>query len=284
MSKTTVTTAWLQENLDRIVLLDATVFMRETTEGLSIESGYDAYRSVHLPQAQFANLLEDFSDQSGTLTAAPHNQFVTAVRRLGVDDSSTVVIYDRGAVVGAPFMASDWASRLWWQFRLSGHDDVFVLAGGFDKWHSEGRPTTSDSYEVSPGNFEGKYRPELLATKEDVFEAMSNREVALLNCLSGADFRGESNNYPRPGHIPSSVNIFFGDVSDADSQGLPSQERLTELFGDVLDKEKIIAYCGGGIAATWNAMALFELGRHDVAVYDGSLMEWASDESLPLER
>ncbi|MER2000687.1 MAG: rhodanese-like domain-containing protein, partial [Lysinibacillus sp.] len=105
------------------------------------------------------------------------------------------------------------------------------------------------------------------------------------NSLSPADFNGETETYPRKGHIPTSKNVFFGSHSDQETRLLLSDEQLRETFGSIgaLDTDKtVITYCGGGIAATWNALLLNKLGQENVAIYDGSMNEWAADETCPL--
>ena len=103
--------------------------------------------------------------------------------------------------------------------------------------------------------------------------------------VSPDDHLGRTNHYPRNGHIPGSVNVFFGTLSDPQTQNLLDPVALKEIFaptGALDPARKVITYCGGGIAATWVAFALAHAGREDVAGYDGSRHEWASDPSLPL--
>jgi len=123
-------------------------------------------------------------------------------------------------------------------------------------------------------------------TKEDVLKAIDDENVVIINSLNEATHNGEVNTYGRPGHIPGSVNVFFGLHSDPKTKELYDDETLRETFEKVgaLDpNKKVITYCGGGIAATWNALILNKLGQNNVAVYDGSMTEWANDPSLPLE-
>lgn len=287
-----VGTDWLYKNLNNsnVIILEATVFLESSSEGPKITSGEEAYKKSHIPRALFADLLKDFSDPDAPypFTALPHKDFVRKARTFGVNNSSTVVIYDRGSSAGNEIHASDWASRLWWQFRLSGHEKVYVLAGGWKKWEEEKKPVTAESHlpDVT-GTFQGAYRSELYATEEDVELAMTDSSTLLMNCLSKADFHGRTDNYPRKGHIPGSENVFFGDVSSRESGSLPSSETLWQIFdrtGALDPGKKVITYCGGGIAATWNALVLASLGRKEVAVYDGSLLEWMDQPDNPLEK
>ncbi|SES26784.1 thiosulfate/3-mercaptopyruvate sulfurtransferase [Gracilibacillus ureilyticus] len=285
-----IDTDWLEAHLydPKLRLLDATVIMKQDENGVDISSGKEEYDKEHIPGAVFADLMHELSDTKAPLpfTAPSHEEFAQTISDLGVGEGTYVVVYDRGAVVGATFTASDWASRLWWQLRLEGFDEVYVLAGGLPKWKEEGRPLTDEPGSYPKATFTGQRRPELLASKEDMKNAMHDTSTVIVNCLSPAEFKGETNAYPRNGHIPNSKNVFFGDVTDPETKGVPDKEKLHELFdpvGALDNSNKVITYCGGGIAATWNALALFTLGREDVAIYDGSMVEWSSDESLPLE-
>ena len=288
-----VTTDWLEERLDdpNLRLLDATTFLKHP-EGdgyYDVWSGKEAYEKGHIPGAVFADLLLELSDPDSeyAFTVPTRERFVEKISDLGVGDGTYVVVYDQGAVVGADdVIASDWASRLAWQLRYEGFDNVAVLDGGFPKWFAEGRTVTSEPGSYPNGNFSGVRRPELFVTKEDVLDAIEDENVIILDSLSEASFNGEVNTYGRPGHIPGSVNVFFGSLSDPATKEVYDDEKLAEIFDKVgaLDpNKKVITYCGGAIAATWTGLLLNKLGQNNVAVYDGSLTEWAKDPSLPLE-
>lgn len=286
-----VTTEWLAERLDdpNLRLLDATTFLQHTDDGPNkVWSGREAYEKEHIPGAVFADLLKEFSDPDAkyAFTVPSREKFVSKITELGVGDGTYVVVYDQGAQVNSPVIASDWASRLAWQLNYEGFDNVAVLDGGLPKWKEEGRPVTTEPGSYPKAIFTGKRRPELLATKEDVKKAIHDENTILINSLSEADFNGETNTYGRSGHIPSSVHVFFGMHSDPDTKELYGDDKLRETFEKVgaLDpNKKVITYCGGGIAATWNALLLNKLGQNNVAVYDGSMSEWAADPTLPLD-
>ncbi|WP_249870418.1 sulfurtransferase [Oceanobacillus saliphilus] len=289
-----VSTEWLAERMDdpKLRLLDATTFLKQPPEGgyYDVWSGKEAYEKGHIPGAVYADLLGELSDPDSEykFTVPSRERFINKISELGVGDDTYVVVYDQGyAVAGAPVIASDWASRLAWQLRYEGFENVAVLDGGFPKWQEEGRPVTTDPGSYPKATFSGDRRPELLATKEDVKNALNDENVLLLNSLSEADFKGESDTYARSGHIPGSVNVFFGELSDMKTKELFDDAILREKFENVgaLDpNKKVITYCGSGIAATWNALILNKLGQDNVAMYDGSMTEWAADPSLPLNK
>lgn len=289
-----VTTDWLAERMDdpKLRILDATTFLKQPAEGgyYDVWSGKDVYDKGHIQGAVYADLLGELSDSNSSFkfTVPPREQFVEKITDLGVGDDTFVVVYDQAqAVVGAPIIGSDWASRLAWQLRYEGFENVAVLDGGFLKWKNEGRPTSIEEGSYPKGHFTGTRNDDLLATKEDVKNAMDDDNVVLINSLSPADFAGETDTYERSGHIPSSVNVFFGQHSDQDTLQLHPKEQLRETFekvGALNPNKKVITYCGSGIAATWNALILNQLGQDNVAMYDGSMTEWANDKDLPLKK
>ena len=282
---------WLQVRLTdkNLRLIDATTFLK-IPEGASypeLWSGFEAYQEEHIPGAAYADLLKDFTNPEGSapFTIATREQFLRAVEPLGITEETYVVIYDRGPLVNVDILASDWSARLRWQLKYEGFDNVAVLDGGFRKWKLDGRPTESGISEYPAAPFPGTRRDELIVTKEDVKAAINDENTILINSLSEADFHGETTTYPRPGHIPGSKHAFFGSHSNPETRLLKNDDVLRSTFeklGALDPSKKVITYCGGGIAATWNALLLNKLGQENVAVYDGSLYEWASDESCPL--
>ncbi|MBT2569675.1 sulfurtransferase [Planococcus sp. ISL-110] len=286
-----VSTDWLEQRLGdpQMRIVDATTFMDISEAGgvPSVYSGKPSYEKEHIPGAVYADLLNELSNPESPLpfTAPPRGHFIRKMTQLGIGDGSYTVIYDQGALVGNPVVAAYWASRLAWQMQYEGFGNIAILDGGLPKWKEEGRPLTAVSGNYPLASFTGQRRPELLATKEDVQNAINDDTVVLINSLSPEDFRGETDAYPRKGHIPSSINVFFGSHADMETKRMYNDAALREPFEKVgaLDpNKKVITYCGGGIAATWTSLILNKLGQKNVAVYDGSLNEWASDPSCPL--
>jgi thiosulfate/3-mercaptopyruvate sulfurtransferase len=278
-----VDTNWLAERLEdpELRLLDATTFLNFPPEGgYKVWSGRETYEEGHIPGAVYADVHKELSDPNGKyhFTLPSHADFAEKISELGVGDNTYVVVYDQG--VGP----SVWASRVWWHLRYEGFDRVVVLEGGFKKWADEGRPVTKVPGSYPKAIFSGQHRPELLATKEDVKKAIEDDSTIIVDSLSPADYNGETNNYGRSGHIPSSINLFIASHLDPKTNLLLMNEVLKTNLSPhgVLDPDKkVITYCGGGIAATWNALVLAKLGK-EAAVYDGSLTEWAADLDLPL--
>ena len=256
----------------RLRVVDATVFLSFVGGQAQIESGSAAFRAEHIPGATFADLTAPgFTDHGGEapFAAAAPDDFAAAVGALGIGDRDTVVVYD--AVNGI------WATRLWWQFQLEGHDDVLVLDGGLAGWKAAGHPTEAgEAAAREAAVFTAQHRPERLASTEDVLAATQDGRVLLIEAL-------DAPLYDR-GHIPSAVNVPAGTLYGADGALKPLGE-LRDIFAAVgaLDPDvRPVAYCGGDIAATAVTFALQELGRSDVAVYDGSKNAWTADPSRPL--
>jgi thiosulfate/3-mercaptopyruvate sulfurtransferase len=269
-----VSTQWLCDHLgsDGLVVVDATVVAATGADGrVGYVSGAEQYRSGHVPGAVFADLLDPFSDPAGRFpfTRPTAEAFAGAAASLGVDAGTTVVIYD--AAVG------QWASRLWWLFRSFGHERVAVLDGGVTKWSDEERPLETGETELRPADaFSAVERPGFWSDRDDVAAVLAGDLAGTLICgTPPRDFAAR--------HIPGSVSAPAVRLVDRDTNAFLPAAELRSLFADVLaSPAPVIAYCGGGIAAAADALALALLGRHDVTVYDGSLNEWASDPAAPL--
>lgn len=269
-----VPAAWLHAHLDdpSVVVVDATVHLSFDESGAQVEPGRASYEQEHVPGAVFADQLNDLSDPDGEapFAAVDSDRFAEVLGGLGVGDDHHVVVYD--SVNGI------WATRLWWQLGLEGFDRVSVLDGGLAAWKAAGLDTAPGAETRPPATFTARRRPERIRSTAEVEAAVEDPGVLLVNALDREDFER--------GRIPGSVNVPFTELVEADGRLRPVEE-LRELFESVgaLDPgRRPVTYCGGGIAATAAALALAELGRGDVAVYDGSMNAWTADPDRPLER
>jgi thiosulfate/3-mercaptopyruvate sulfurtransferase len=123
----------------------------------------------------------------------------------------------------------------------------------------------------------------VLVTKDDVLDALDDDNVAIVDALSPEAFSGQRHDYPRQGHIAGARNVPMESLVDPATGRYLPREQLAAAFAGVSDADRVITYCGGGVAASSDAFVLAMLGVEDVAVYDGSLLEWAADPSLPME-
>lgn len=281
-----VTTEWLAEHLDdpNLRILDCTVFLRPGAEGkgFDVVSGREEWAAGHIPGSGFADLPGDLSDRNAKLRfmMPPAEQFAEAMGRYGVGDDSDVVLYDRAGNM--------WAARIWWMLRAFGFDRARLLDGGWSRWAAEGRPVSTEPPAYPPATFTARPRPELIASKEDVLEAIESGQGCIVNALNAAQHRGEVAPYGRPGHIATSVNVpamGSGGVVDPETMLYRPVEEIRRMFeqAGARPDQRMITYCGGGIAASSAAFAATMVGFKDIALYDASLSEWAADESLPME-
>ena len=279
-----VETNWLEEHLNdtALCLLDCRVkLLPEDSGGFRLESGQPAWETGHIPGSGFVDFITDLSDQHSALPLMmpPADQFAAVMARVGVSAHTRVILYDD--------FYNIWAARVWWMLRASGFDNAAVLNGGWHKWTQEGRPVSNRPAGPVQGQFVATPRPELMAGKQEVLEAIQTPSNCLLNALTAEDHAGTGGmiQYPRPGRIASSVNVSFYDLVDPETHAYLPAEQLREKFEAVgaTGAQRVITYCGAGIAASSDAFVLTLLGLEDVAVYDGSLMEWAADASLPME-
>jgi thiosulfate/3-mercaptopyruvate sulfurtransferase len=277
-----VDTEWLAGHLDdpAVRVLECTVYLHpaDVPGGYRVESGRGRWAEGHIPGAGFADLQEDLSDRASQLRfmMPPAAQFAEAMGRYGVGPGMRVVLYDRAVNM--------WAARLWWMLRAFGFDDAAVLDGGWKKWTREGRPVATDDG-ARPGRaFIAQPRPALIADKAGVLAALGDDRACVLNALSQEQHEGGGVTYGRPGRIAGTGNVPARDLVDPETHAYLPLDVLRRKFADAgaLDAKRIITYCGGGIAASSDALVLTMLGQDDVAVYDASLSEWAADPSLPM--
>jgi len=280
-----VETDWLARHLDDpgVRVVECTVYLQpaDVPGGYRVESGRAKWAEGHIPGAGFVDLQEELSDRSSKLRfmMPPAAQFAEAMGRVGVGDGVRVILYDRAVNM--------WAARIWWMLRAFGFDEAAVLNGGFKKWTVEGRPVATDTGARPARTFTPRPRPALMADKAGVLAALGESKACVLNALTEEQHRGTGGTaYGRPGRIAGSVNVAARDLVDPKTHAYLAADVLRAKFQAVgaLDAKRVVTYCGGGIAASSDAFVLTLLGRDDVAVYDASLSEWATDPSLPMDR
>lgn len=282
-----VETDWLEEHLgdSNLRILDCTVYLtnyfdESAGRRLEIVSGRSHWEEGHIPGSGFADLMNELSDPENKRFFAPMpkpEQFAAVMSRLGVGPGSRVVLYDD--------MVNIWAARIWWMLRYFGFEDAAVLNGGFKKWTHEGRPVSTEPPAYPPAQFVAKPRPSLVATKDEVLAAIGSKGTCIINALDPDEYAGRGPvRYGRPGHIPTSTNASFLEVLDTETNAYLPEEQLRALFdrAGAFDRQRVVTYCGGGIAASGAAFLLTLLGHENVALYDGSMTEWAADTTLPL--
>lgn len=278
-----VDTDWLHNALenDSVRVFDCTTILRpDPRQTYTVEAARDEYENGHIPGAGFLDLQGEFSDNASRLrfTFPSNEQFSAAAGANGISNEHHVVLYSTTVPM--------WATRMWWMFRTFGHDRVSVLDGGFAKWQREGRPvsTTPDRYPAAAYRADANIAR--VADKQAVMSAIENGGTCVLNALSREQFKGEGTHYGRPGRIRNSESLPWNELLDRETGCFLPMDALHEKLSQTsaTRAERVITYCGGGIAASVDLFALALLGMEDkVALYDASLSEWARDDSAPME-
>jgi thiosulfate/3-mercaptopyruvate sulfurtransferase len=276
-----VETDWLARHLDEVVVLDCTTHLiPDPRTTYVVKPGREDFEHGHIPGAQFCDVSRDVSDTSQKLNfmrPAPED-FAAAMRRFGIGNNTRVITYS----TANPW----WATRVWWLLREFGHDNAAVLNGGRQKWSLENRPLEAGPAAPRPaGTFALRAVRNLMVGKDEVKAAIGDAGTCILNALLPEQHAGTGgNSYGRPGRIAGSVNVPAADLLDPETKTFLRSGELRRRLGAVgaLDRP-VIAYCGGGIAASADALILMMLGHSDVKIYDASLSEWAKDDSLPME-
>ena len=277
-----VSTGWLAQHLHDadLRLFDATIFLKHRPEGGYIpDSGRAEWEVEHIPGAGFLDVYKELSDQGSDISfMMPSPQrFADTMASHGVSANSTVVLYNKGFPM--------WATRVWWMLRSIGFDNVAVLDGGYEKWKREGRSTTAEVSHHASGTLQARPRGDMWVGKDAMLEVVQGKGPVAINALAPAVYSGEKNQYGRAGHLPGTYNVYYGDLLDAATGEFLPPEQLRPLFAQcgALESERVIAYCGGGISATMDALAMLLCGQDKVAIYDGSMSEWVKDPALPLK-
>ncbi len=275
---TLVTTEWLSQHLDDpdLVVLDCTVLIEMSEDGGFLPvNGRANFEGGHIPSSGFADLMGDLAEPDSLLMYAlpSPEEFCDAMGALGVGDGSRVVLYDG--------YNSVWAARVWWMLRWVGFDQAALLDGGMKAWIAEERPLSTEPASRKAKKLTPRPRPELIADRDEVFAAIKDDAVSLIDTMPEFHYQGKMALYDRPGHIPSAINISAMALLDESGRYRPHDELAALFTGD--REGRAIAYCGGGIAASSCAFIMTRLGFTDVAVYTASLQEWAADPANPLE-
>ena len=263
-----VSTQWLADRLKEpdLRIVDAPFYMPDDPRTPKAE-----FEKEHIPGA----VLFDLDQVSDHTVPLPHmlaspDAFAEAVGALGVSSGDRIVIYDHAGLLSA--------GRVWWNFRIMGHDEVYVLDGGLPRWIAEGRPLASGPVTSVQQPFEARFRPELVSDIDQMRRALAGG-AQVLDARARDRFQGTAPE-PRPGlpsgHMPGALNTPHAEL--VSNGALRTAAELEALFkGEGVDlRQPIVATCGSGVSAAIVALALARLGRWDTPVYDGSWAEWAS--------
>lgn len=242
------------------------------------ELGATAYRHGHIPQARYAHLDKDLSSAITSFSGRhPLPDFAQLARKLGdwgVGNNSQVVVYDDA---GGAF-----AGRMWWLLRCLGHEKVALLNGGLPHWLKQGYAVTTVLPTVKPSVFRAYVNDSLWLSARQVEDGLARRKIILLDARTPERYRGEQEPIdPVAGHIPYALNRPF--QLNLDRAGLfLSAEALRQQFKPLLANRAatdLVHYCGSGVTACHNLLAMEVAGLKGSRLYAGAWSEWIRDKN-----
>jgi thiosulfate/3-mercaptopyruvate sulfurtransferase len=255
-----VSARWLHEHIG-----DPDVRVIDFRWYLAGKKGRDEYAAGHIPGAVFVDLEDVTGKGPGRHPLPAAQQFEAAMRRAGVGDGTTVVAYDdTGGSV---------AARLWFLLRWFGHERQAVLDGGLQAW---GAPLESGTPAVAAGDFHA--RPPDRSRILDFEQVKHHRGTPVIDSRAGERYRGEKEPVdPKAGHIPGARSAPFADNLREDGR-FKSTEELRHRFAEVgvEANEGAVVYCGSGVNACHNLLAMELAGIENVRLYEGSWSDWSS--------
>lgn len=293
-----VSVDWLYGNLKEpdIKVVDASWYMPDEQRNPIQE-----YQVAHIPGALFFDV-DGISDRTSNL---PHmlpseEAFAAAVSALGIQNKDDLVVYDGKGIFSA--------ARVWWMFRVFGHDRVWVLDGGLPRWRASGYDVESSAssdailkasaaseaiekvYQgqaVGPITFETKFQPHLVWNLEQVTKNIEEKSHQHVDARGKPRFDGiapEPRKGIRSGHVPGSKCIPFSQMLDGSQTLLPTDELKKRFDQEGISLESpVVTSCGTGVTACILALGLHRLGKTDVPVYDGSWTEWGAHPDTPVD-
>jgi thiosulfate/3-mercaptopyruvate sulfurtransferase len=275
-------TAWLAEHLNEpgLCIVDIRGAIKPATAPKPHYSAKrDQYRQAHIPGAVFVDWTEDIVDPTAPvhMTLAGPARFAALMERLGIGDDSEVVVYDDSGGL---------APRLWWALNYYGHYRVRPLDGGWTKWVAEGRPVSATVPAPKPAVFTPRIQPGWRADTVTVRAALTDSGVALVDCRSPEEWRGEIGRGEHSGRIPGSRNVPSVQVFQGEFRTWKRPEDLRRLYegAGVTPATSVITYCNAGVSASVGLLALKLAGFPSVLNYTGSWYEWESDPANPIEK
>lgn len=244
--------------------------------------GYEAYQQNHIPGALFADMNKDLAgpvnDQSGRHPLPDPEDFIRKAGEWGIDPLKQVVVYDQSH--------SGYAARLWWLLRAYGHESVAVLDGGLQAWNEAGYSLRSGIEKSRQTDFEGFPDPNQWVTTREVEALLNDESFVMIDTRSPDRFRGENETVDTvAGHIPGTVNRYYRENLTSDDFFLRKdqlQQAIDELIGEI-PADHVIVYCGSGVTACHQLLAMEIAGLYGAKLYAGSWSEWIRDPKRPVE-
>jgi thiosulfate/3-mercaptopyruvate sulfurtransferase len=233
------------------------------------------FETCHIEGAQFFDI-EAVSDKASDLPhmAPTETQFADAVGSMGISHQNIVIIYDQFGLFSA--------ARIWWTFRLMGHERVFVLKGGLPAWIAANYATRDQVVLRDKVIYLPKVNPQLMINIRDLKDISYKKDTLILDARPQARFLGKA---PEPraglrsGHMPGSVSLPFDRLIEGGA--LREKSQLIDIFDalGIAKDQPVVTTCGSGITAAILSMALCECGYPAPRLYDGSWAQWGREDS-----
>ena len=274
----TVNKEWLVQQLanDWVNVIDCRFDMSQP------HIGKEQYETSHIPGSVYLDLEKDLSspveEHGGRHPLPDLHTLKNTLEKLGISNESTVVVYDSGSCENA--------SRAWWLLSYLGHERVFLLDGGFAAWEKAGYPLTDEPAQVKPATFRVNVQSDMLATYEDVqnLVASGSKETILIDSRSPERYRGDEEPIDaKAGRIPGAINHPWQKSLQANGS-FKNEKTQQERFEKLNPDTPLVVYCGSGITAATNYLALKQAGYQDVKLYAGSFSDWISYPESPVEK
>ena len=241
------------------------------------------YSVSHIPGAFYVDMNKDLSTnhvfgKTGRHPLPSIEDMVIKFSVMGIDNSIQVAVYDDAG--------GSHAARFWWMLRWLGHDAVAVIDGGWPIWIKEERPVSSEVVIPAAKEFIASPRSNWTVTADEILKNLNNPEKCVLDARSGHRFRGENEMLdPVAGHIPGAHSAPFTDNLEENGNWKSSSD-LRHKFKNLLNGSpagEVVSYCGSGITACHNILAIYHAGLGDSLLYPGSWSEWITNPDRPVE-
>jgi thiosulfate/3-mercaptopyruvate sulfurtransferase len=263
---------------EKLVIIDTRFDLKDT------EAGRRAYEAGHIPGAIYFDVDKDLSGQKsnhgGRHPLPDGREFFNRVLNAGVSSDSLVVVYDDSATM--------YAGRFWWLLRHFTNVQAKVLDGGYSAWLEKNYPVSTDIPKIDLPDQTRPAALTLFSSNSDLVDAeyirnnLNNPNIVLIDARARDRFRGENETLdPKAGHIPGAINKPF--TENLDGKTFKSTNELQKQFADIPKDKEIIVYCGSGVSANHNLIALEQAGITGAKLYAGSWSDWVSYDEHPVE-